>query len=75
MPKQVVNKLFAQKSTCAVCGSEKSVFLKKSNRKNNYKNKMMTYCSKYEKHTYLVCPKKLIMMENSKIKGISRYSS
>ena len=75
MPKQEVNKLFAQKSTCAVCGSEKSVFLKKSNRKNNYKNKMMTYCSKYEKHTYLVCPKKLIMMENSKIKGISRYSS
>ena len=75
MPKQAVNKLVAQKSTCSVCGSKNSVFLKKENPKNNYKNKMMTYCSKYEKHTYLVCPKKLIMMENIKIKEISRYSS
>ena len=34
-PKQVVHKLIAQKSTCAVCGSKKSIFVKeyKSNKK------------------------------------------
>ena len=29
MPEQVVNKLIAQKSTCLVCCSKKSVFVKK----------------------------------------------
>ena len=33
---------------------------------------METYCSKYEKHTYNVCPKKLAMMTNIKSNGISR---
>ena len=33
---------------------------------------MQIYCSKCEKHTCNVCPKKLIMMTNIKIKGISR---
>ena len=33
---------------------------------------MMTYCSKCEKATYNLCPKKLIMMTNIKVKGISR---
>ena len=33
---------------------------------------MQTYCSKCEKHTYNLCPKKLIMMTSIKIKGISR---
>ena len=28
MPKQMVNKLIAQKSTCVDCGSKKSVFVK-----------------------------------------------
>ena len=33
---------------------------------------MLTYCSKFEKVTYNICPKKLIMMTNIKIKGISK---
>ena len=33
---------------------------------------MLTYCSKCEKVTYNICPKKLIMMTNIKIKGISK---
>ena len=33
---------------------------------------MLTYCSKCEKQTYNICPKKLVMMTNIKIKGISR---
>ena len=33
---------------------------------------MVTYCSVSKKHTVNVCPKKLIMMTNIKIKRISR---
>ena len=33
---------------------------------------MLTCCSKCEKVTYNVCPKKLIMTTNIKIKGISK---
>ena len=33
---------------------------------------MQTFYSKCEKNTYNVCPKKLIMMTNIKIKEISR---
>ena len=33
---------------------------------------MQTYCSRCEKHSDNACPKKLIMMTNVKIKGISR---
>ena len=33
---------------------------------------MLSYCSKCEKHTYNVCPKKLAMMTIIKIKGVSR---
>ena len=33
---------------------------------------METYCSKCEKYTHNVYPKKLTMMTNIKIKGISR---
>ena len=33
---------------------------------------MLTYCSECEKHTYNTYPKKLVMMTNIKIKGISR---
>ena len=33
---------------------------------------MQTYYSRCEKHTDNVCPKKLIMMTNVKVKGISR---
>ena len=73
--KQVINKLIAQKSTCAVFGSKKSAFEREANPKNNYKNKMMTYCSKCEKHTYNICPKKLIMIKNIKIEGISRCAN
>ena len=32
----------------------------------------MLYCSKCKKHTDSVCPKKLVMMTNINIKGISR---
>ena len=41
----------AQKSTCAVCGCKKSFFLKEGFKikKNNYKNKMLTDCSKCKK--------------------------
>ena len=33
---------------------------------------MLTYCSRYKKHTDNACPKKLIMMMNVKAKRISR---
>ena len=36
---------------------------------------MLTYCSKCEKHTYNECPKKLVMMTNTKVKGISRCAT
>ena len=35
---------------------------------------MLTYCSKCEYLTYNVWPKKLVIMTNIKIKGISRYA-
>ena len=35
---------------------------------------MLTYCSKCENLTYNIWPKKLVMMTNIKIKGISRYA-
>ena len=33
---------------------------------------MLTYCSKCEKQTYNVCPKKQVMMANIKTREISR---
>ena len=33
---------------------------------------MLTYCSNCKKHTHNICPKKLVMMANKKLKGKSR---
>ena len=65
------NKVGQQKSTYDFCDSKKSNFLKpiKSIKKKVLTNyKMLTYCSKCEKHTDSVCSKKLIMMTNVKLK-------
>ena len=34
----------------------------------------MLYCSKHKKHTNKACPKKIIMITNIKIKGVSKRS-
>ena len=36
---------------------------------------MLTYCSGCKKHTDNICPKKLIMITNKKIKGKSRCAN
>ena len=64
----------AQKSTCAVCGCKKSFFLKEGFKikKTIIKTKCWRIVQNVKKVTYNLCSKKLIMMTDINIKGISR---
>ena len=69
--KQVVNKLIAQESICADCGSKKSVFVKEY--KPNKKQKQFLQVTKTcKQHTGNTFPKKLILISKNKIKGKSK---
>ena len=46
--------------------------MKSKNTFQKLQKQMLTYCSKFEKVTYNVYPKNIIMMTNIKTKGISR---
>ena len=58
---------------CSVCDKKKSTFLKQVKNKNSfYKLYNMLYCLKCKKQTNEACPKRLIMITNIKIMGVSR---
>ena len=48
--------------------------MKSQNIFQKLQKQMPTYCSIFKKVTYNVHPKNIIMMINTKIKGISRYA-